>query len=470
MKGMPLYKLIFLLFFGVAHLHAALIGSNFDKRDIQILNELDIDPSFITDYELQQTYSRYSRSTDYYKQKLSDATLFVPMIKNILRNEGIPSSFIYLAMAESNFTLDAKSHVKAMGLWQFMPQTGKIFGLENNLYVDERMDFVKSTYAATKYLKRLHEKFGKWYLAAMAYNSGEGRVIEAITRATIDLYVEQNGSKAKKEEIAQYRQIISNYQSKKVRFRELYQVYKEVKTWGITPDIYTLLSVQNKTRRQYVPNETREYIRKIVALGMMNNKSFISNDDAHLLNMGNTTTSIATVKVKGGMHLQSVASAIGMDYKELAKLNLHIKEYIIPPFVEEYDIYIPYSTLSRFNLNKDQIKNDRFTIYQVKAGDSLASIGKKYKIAYSIIKDFNQLKSNILSVNQKLIVPILNEKNQRVTQQTVSSSKVKSYYVKNGDTLYSISQRYNIALEKLMKDNNLKNSSINIGDKLVFNY
>jgi membrane-bound lytic murein transglycosylase D len=366
--------------------------------------------------------------------------------------------------------LDAKSHVKAMGLWQFMPQTGKIFGLENNLYVDERMDFVKSTYAATKYLKRLHEKFGKWYLAAMAYNSGEGRVIEAITRATIDLYVEQNGSKAKKEEIARYRQIISNYQSKKVRFRELYQVYKEVKTWGITPDIYTLLSVQNKTRRQYVPNETREYIRKIVALGMMNNKSFISNDDAHLLNMGNTTTSIATVKVKGGMHLQSVASAIGMDYKELAKLNLHIKEYIIPPFVEEYDIYIPYSTLSRFNLNKDQIKNDRFTIYQVKAGDSLASIGKKYKIAYSIIKDFNQLKSNVLSVNQKLIVPILNEKNQRVTQQTVSSSKVKSYYVKNGDTLYSISQRYNIALEKLMRDNNLKNSSINIGDKLVFNY
>lgn len=168
------------------------------------------------------------------------------------------------------------------------------------------------------------------------------------------------------------------------------------------------------------------------------------------------------------MHLQSVASAIGMEYKELAKLNLHIKEYIIPPFVEEYDIYIPYSTLSRFNLNKEQIKNDRFTIYQVKAGDSLASIGKKYKIAYSIIKDFNQLKSNVLSINQKLIVPIIDEK-QRISQ-TSSSTKVKNYYVKNGDTLYSISQRYNIALEKLMKDNNLKNSSINIGDKLVFNY
>lgn len=469
MKGITLYKFILLFLFCFSSLQAALIGSNFDKRDIQILNELDIEPSFITDYELQQTYTRYSKRTDYYKQKLSDATLFVPMIKNILRNEGIPSSFIYLAMAESNFTLNAKSKVKAMGLWQFMPETGKIYGLENNLYVDERMDFVKSTYAATKYLKRLHDKFGKWYLAAMAYNSGEGRVVEAITRATIDMYVEQNGPQAKKDEIARYRDIIEGYQTRKIKFRELYKVYKEIKTWGITPDIYTLLSVQTKTRRQYVPNETREYIRKIVALGMMNNKSFISNEDAHLLNMGNTTTSIATVKVKGGMHLQSVASAIGMDYLELSKLNLHVKEYIVPPSMGEYDIYIPYSTLSRFNLNKDNIKNDRFTIYQVKAGDSLASIGKKYKIAYSIIKDFNNLKSNILSLNQKLIVPIVSSKTVAKIEKP-SQAKVQSYYVKSGDTLYNISQRYNLDLDKLMKDNNLKNGLINIGDKLVFNY
>jgi len=468
-----LTKLILLLFFCFSSLHAALIGSNFDKRDIQILNELDIEPSFITDYELQQIYSRYSRSTDYYKQKLSDATLFVPMIKNILRNEGIPSSFIYLAMAESNFTMDAKSRVKAMGLWQFMPQTGRIFGLENNIYVDERMDFVKSTYAATKYLKRLHDKFGSWYLAAMAYNAGEGRVIEAITRSTIDLYVEKNGSNAKKQEIERYRQIISDYQNKKIRFRELYQVYKEVNKWGLAPDIYTLLSVQTQSKRQYIPTETRDYIRKIVALGMMNNKSFISNDDGHLLNMGNATTSIATVKVKGGIHLQSVANAIGMDYKELAKMNLHIKEYIIPPFVNEYDIYIPYSTLSRFNLNKENITTDTYTIHIVQAGDTLSTIAQKYKLDYSIIRDFNKLKSNILSVKQKIIVPTASVQNviqNKMVSQNNTTKKIQSYYVKNGDTLYSISQRYNIDLDKLMKDNDLKNSSISIGDKLVFNY
>ncbi len=462
-----MYKIIFLMLFSFSLLNAVLIGSNFDKRDIHILNELDIDSSFITNYELQKTYSRFLKNPDHYKEKLSDATLFVPMINNILRSEGIPSSFIYLAMAESNFTLNAKSSAKAMGLWQFMPATGKVFGLKNDLYVDERMDFVKSTYAATKYLNQMHDKFGKWYLAAMAYNAGQGRVIEAITRATIDLYEEKNGlNNPKKAQISKYRQIIRDYQSKRISFNKVNNIYKEVKNWGITPDIYTLLTVQKETKRQYIPNETREYIRKIVALGMMNNKSFISNDDSYLLNLGDTATSIATIQVKGGMHLKSIADAIGVNYKELAKLNMHLKEYIVPPHAKDYDIYIPYSKLSRYNLNKDSITNDRFTIYRVKRGDSLASIGKKHKINYSIIKDFNKLKSNILSINQKLIIPIVSSKKSSIAQTKISN-KSKNYYVKNGDTLYKIAQKYDVSVNKLKKDNNLKNNTINIGDKLV---
>lgn len=461
-----MFKVFILFFLSFTYSFTALIGSNFNKLDIQILDELDIEPSFITDYELQKTYNGYiTRSTQYYKDKFNDAVYFIPIIKDILRSEGIPSSFVYLAMAESNFTLDARSSVYATGLWQFMPQTGRQYGLKNDLYVDERMDLIKSTYAATRYLKRVHNSFGKWYLAAMAYNCGEGRVIEAITRATIDLYVEQNGyNNSKKTQISQYRQTISAYQSKRVRFNELYKIYKEVTTWGITPDIFTLLKVQKNTRRQYIPNETRNYIRKIVALGMMNNKSFISKEDAHLLNIGSTTNSIATISVKGGIHLRSVAQAIGLRYEELSRLNRHLKEGITPPFAKEYSIYIPYSKLALYNLNKQAINNDRFVVYRVKRGDTLASIGKQYNISYSIIKDFNQLRNNILSINQNLIVPIV--------QNTVASmqNRVKSYYVRSGDTLHKISREFNISVEKLMRDNNLKDSLINIGDKLVLKY
>lgn len=462
-----MYKIIFLFLLYFSSLHAALVGSNFSNQDINILTELDIESSFITDYELQQSYSRYAKSNTFYKQRLSDATLFVPIIKNILRKEGVPSSFVYLAMAESNFNVNAKGN-KALGLWQFMPETGKLLGLANNMYVDERLDFIKSSQAATKYLKRLHSKFGKWYLAAMAYNAGEGRIIEGIVRATIDLYIEKNGVESKQRQIASYLKTLDTYQKKKGGYSDLYEAYNDVKTWGITPDIYDLFSTQKDAKRQYIPTETREYIRKIVALGMMNNKSFISDDDAHLLNMGNTNTSIATIQVKGGLHLQSVASAIGMKYVDLAKLNLHIKEHIIPPFSKAYDIYIPYSRLSRYNLNKDAIGNEKFTIHQVKQGDSLASIAQQYNVELSVIKDYNKLTSAKLSPKQKLILPVVKEFTEKLPYHTISNKK--DYYVQKGDTLQSISKRYNISAEKIKKDNNLKSSSLNIGDKLVFNY
>ncbi len=138
---------------------------------------------------MQEVYQQYqnTRNSRHYVTKLNEASLFVPRVKDILKQEGIPDVFIYMAMAESNFTIDAKSSAKATGLWQFMHNTGIRYGLKSDMYVDERMDLVKSTIAATKYLNSLHKRFDKWYLAAISYNCGEGRVTEAITRATLDL-------------------------------------------------------------------------------------------------------------------------------------------------------------------------------------------------------------------------------------------------------------------------------------------
>ena len=329
-------KIIGIIALFVINLNAALIGSNFSQRDLLVLKELDIEPSYITDYNLHRTYNRILNGTQKrYVRKFNEASLFVPRLKEILKEQGIPDTFLYMAMAESNFTLDAKSRVRATGLWQFMSGTARHYGLKNDAYVDERMDLVKSTYAATRYLKHLHKKFGKWYLAAIAYNCGEGRVIEAITRSTIDMYEEKYGKKNKySKKIKTYRKTIKNYQQKRVKFRELNKIYKVVKKWDVKPDIYQMLVVQKKIRRQYIPNESREYIRKIISLAMMNNQSFITDkNNDHLRNFG-FSSAIATVNVPGGLHMKNIADAIGMKTRDLLKLNRHIKRFIVPSNVK----------------------------------------------------------------------------------------------------------------------------------------
>jgi len=457
-----LYKILGSLLISCSFTFASLVGSNYNQRDLLVLKELDIDTAYITDYKLQKTYSRFlTKSQSKYVEKLNDASLFVPKIKAILREEGMPSSFLYLAMAESYLNLSARSAVSAAGVWQFMPRTGRSFGLQNDLYVDERLDLVKSTYAASKYLKRLHGMFGKWYLAAMAYNCGEGRVIEAITRATIDMYVEDNGKNHNRKQIRKFRKTIKDYQKKRVRFSALYKVYKEVIKWDYKPDVNELLKVQKGLRRQYLPKESREYIRKIISLGFMNNREFITSaDNSHLLNIG-STGSIATIYVKGGMHLKNVAQVVGIDYKELTNLNRHIKRYIVPPEADTYPIYIPYSRLTRFNANKGSLKKASYAMHIVKKGDSLGVIGRKYKVSYKLIKKYNKLKSNFLSINQRLIIPVSLED---------LPPKPAFYLVKRGDTLDSISKKYKVNLKQLMKDNNKKTSLIRIGDKIVINY
>lgn len=462
-----MYKLLLLLCLMVVNVNATLIGSNFSQKDLLVLEDLDIESSFITDYKLQRTYNSYlNRSQENYMRKFNDASLFVPKVKQILKENGIPDTFLYMAMAESYFKIDAKSRVRATGMWQFMSGTAKMFGLKNNIYVDERMDIVKSTKAASRYLNNLHNQFDKWYLAAIAYNCGGGRVVEAITRATIDMYEKKYGkNNPKSKEIKQYRKVIKAYQQKRAKYSYLRKVYKKVIKWEVKPDIYELLVVQKNISRQYLPKESRHYIRKIISLAMMNNQGFIQNkDNSHLLNMGITASNISTVNVKGGLHLENIASAIGMDYKDLYKLNKHIKRNIIPNTEKTYAIHIPYSRLSRFNLNKDKIKSTRFVIHLVKSGDTLLGIGKKYKISYKIIKKFNKLKSNRLSLRQKLVIPF-------TIKQSKNKSKTKSvkYLVKNGDTLSSIAKTYSVKLSKLIKDNKLKTTTIKKGDKIVIN-
>ena len=460
---MKLFFKMLLLFVLVSVSNATLVSTAFVSNDLKVLEELDISSEYITDYQLQQQFQKSLKYTQKrYTQKLNNAYLFVPKIKKVLRENNIPSAFLYLVMAESNFILDASSHKSAKGMWQFMEGTANHYGLKTDDFIDERMDIVKSTQAAVKYLQRLHGMFGKWYLAAVAYNCGEGRVIEGLTRATIDMYCEDVGYKVcrKDPKINEYRRTIRNYQMKRVKFHHLNKVYKKVKKWKYKPDIDKLLVIQKSVNRQYLPEESRGYIRKIITLAMMNNSDFLIKDEnTHLLNRG-ISDPIANIEVKGGVLLRNVAEVIGVDKDKLKELNQHIKRNILPLDEDTYTLYIPYSKLSRYNANKHNLKSTQYEVYKVQRGDTLASIGRHYSLNYRTIKKHNHLKSNFLSVNQELVIPIDPDLYKRPIQ----------YTVRIGDTLSKIATKHNIDFKKLMKDNNLKTSMIRTGDKLVIKF
>jgi membrane-bound lytic murein transglycosylase D len=240
----------------------------------------------------------------------------------------------------------------------------------------------------------------------------------------------------------------------------LYKVYKKVKKLNYTPDIDELLIVQKRLRRQYLPKESRNYIRKIISLAMLNNSEHLLKDENnHLLNMG-ISTPIVTVQVKGGILLKNVAEVMGLSKKDLQLLNPHIKKNIIPPNQNLYGVNIPYTHLSRFNQNIKNIKANLFESYIVKQGDNLGKIALKFGIKYMMIKKYNNLKTNLLSINQNLIIPI----------DPDTYKRPKNYFVQKGDTLGKISQKFKVSLDKIMKDNYLKTSMIHIGDKIVINF
>lgn len=392
-------------------LSANLLYSTNQTQEIAILDSFDIEASFLYDPVMNQMKNSNVEiyKEEHFFQAMDDAYLFIPIVKNILAKHGIPPEFLFLAMAESNFSAKAYSVKRASGLWQFMPQTAKLYGLKIDKHVDERMDLIKSTEAAAKYLNNLYSQFGKWYLAAIAYNCGSGKLSRAISSANSDE-----------------------------------------------------LSVLLNPEKTYIPKESRLYIRRVVALAMIgNDEQFLQKSEyEHLLNRANAY-SISTVRVPSGESLKRVSKLVGIPLAELQKLNRHLKNDFTPPYLGGYDIYIPYIKLSEFKQKYFEEKtNDIYKIHVVGKGESLYSIGKKYSVSHDLIKDFNALKANKLSLNQKLIIPLDNKANvQKMSSQFY-------YMVKKGDTLESISKEHRVSVQDIKVQNKLNSNSIQEGKKL----
>jgi len=402
-------KIFLLLFIPFLLLANLTYVSNYNK-ELTLLDSFDIGPSFLYDPIMNDMRAKNSSlKSKHFFRAMDNAYTFIPAIKSTLTKYNVPQEFLYLAMAESNFRTRAYSNKRAAGLWQFMPATGRRYNLKIDEYVDERRDLIKSTEAAAKYLSHLHKRFGKWYLAAIAYNCGGGRLSKAIKKAGTD-------------------------------------------------DLEVLLDEKKK----YIPKESRYYIRKIVALALLgtDEQYLLSSEYEHLLNRANAY-SIATVEISSGESLKRVAKLIDMPLKDLKNLNRHLKYDFVPPYAKKYDIYIPYIKLADFKQKyyEAPMKNI-YKIHVVKSGDNLSYIGKKYGVAYKVIKDFNHLKSNRLRLRQKLVIPIAKSSKKRKINS-------KNYYmVKRGDSLESISKAFKVSVRNIKMQNHLKGSLIKVGERL----
>ncbi len=331
-----------------------------------VFNEFDVDESYLYDDDFISFVLQHEKKLkSFYKRSLRRGKDVLPTMQGLLVDDGVSDLFIYLSMVESGFSSDAVSPKKAVGLWQFMPATARHYNLTVCNSYDERCDTVSATSAAINYLNKLHKQFGKWYLAAMAYNCGEGCVSRAIKRAGTDE-----------------------------------------------------LSVLTDGDLKYLPRETRQYIKKILLVAMIGENVTLgfSNDKSDDLE-----NPLIQVDVLAGTSLKEIATLLKMKEKKLLNLNRGLKNGIVPNDKAIYKITIPIEKIYAFYLRYElPVVEKRYKSHMishnVSLGETLEDIAKRYEADKEEIKISNHLVDDFLIVDALLVIPVTRNIFEKVSQ------------------------------------------------------
>tara|TARA_B100000131_G_scaffold117769_1_gene114565 strand:+ start:15847 stop:17112 length:1266 start_codon:yes stop_codon:yes gene_type:complete len=295
-------------------------------------------------------FSKTKRGRDFFNQAYKKKGLYQDSIYEIFNENNIPKEIIFVSMLESGFSPSIESSAGAVGLWQFMPSTAKIFGLRIDEWVDERRDVYHSTNAAVSYFKSLLKKFGTWELALAGYNCGDLNVKKAIEK------------------------------------------YKTKDFWYLSK--YTF------------PKQTKEYVPQIIALIHIS-ENLRKYNFTNLIEEQYIKTK--KVKVPKNMKISKIAMMIGMDEDELLELNLSLLKRKVPPN-ESYAVNIPikkidklYSTLNIYNDERVISK------YKIKKGDTLSKIAIEFNNTLNDLYELNNLDSSKIIRGEYLLVYLSNE-------------------------------------------------------------
>lgn len=377
---------------------------------------------------------------------------YFPIFEETLNKYNLPTELKYMSIIESMLNIRATSRAGARGIWQFMYNTGRTYGLEINSFVDERLDVEKAVDAAARYLADAYSIFGDWALAISSYNCGAGNVSKAIRRA--------GGARD---------------------------------FWSIYP---------------FLPRETRGYMPAFV--GAMYAMTYYREYGIQPMNVG-MPAQTDTIEIHRNLHFQQINQVVGVPIEDLRNLNPQYTHDIIPGDSKTYILNLPFTWTSAF-LEADQDSLYKFKAdslmsekvikdvksasteqriaYRVKNGDYLGRIASKYGVSVNQIKSWNHLRSNNIRIGQILYIykggsgpktssssgsssTTSSAKSSTTSsgasaKTTTGSNGEKIYTVKSGDSLYSIAKKFpEVSTENIKAANHLGSSNIRPGQKLV---
>jgi membrane-bound lytic murein transglycosylase D len=353
---------------------------------------------------------------------LARSEKYIPFMRNLLKENGLPEDLVYMALIESGFNPYAYSRSKASGPWQFIYLTGIRYGLRSNWWIDERRDPEKSTIAAAKYLKDLYDMFECWYLAAAGYNAGEKKIATAMKR------------------------------------------------YG-TEDFWEL------TKYRYLKQETKDYVPQMIAAAL------IAKDPEKYGFVGieyQEPLRYEKVKVPEVTDLRLIARACEVTVDEIKDLNPELSRWCTPPNFPDYEIKVPFGKKEIFLKNFEALsprEKFQFKTHVVKKGDTFSKIAKLYRIDLEPILEINRLnKKSRLSVGMNLLIPLPKGQDPKpdrtareISDRMDRNSKPMetTYTIKKGDTLWSIANEMGVNIGTLSRWNNLHpEKKLVPGDKL----
>ena len=380
------------------------VNGNHNEIPMEMNIHVEKELKRFTGYEKLFMAQSYVRS-GYYRTYILEA----------LRKAGLPEELSWLPLIESGFKDKALSRARALGLWQFIPSTGYKFGLKRDRYIDERLDFVKATDAAIAYLKELHSIFGDWATVLAAYNCGEGRVLRVIRTQNINY--------------------LDNF-------------------W----DLY-----------QRLPRETARYVPRFFAtLHIVKNLKKYGFEDL----TPNASLDFDTVTINRQVRLKDVSKTTGIELDALKTLNPELRYDLVPPesYTLRVPKGSQDELLAKIDtIPTSKLPQRAYVYHRVRTGQTLSTIARRYRTSVrAIMRANNMRRSNFIRAGKRLKIPqrgyTLAKKSAPAKRAAVPSTG--KHYVRKGDSLWIIAKRYGTTVKKIKKINALSSNHLYIGQRL----
>ncbi|TET71907.1 MAG: LysM peptidoglycan-binding domain-containing protein [Candidatus Aminicenantes bacterium] len=351
----------------------------------------------------------------FFEQSYKRSGLYMQMILEELRKAGLPEELSWVPLIESGFQVRAYSRARALGPWQFISSTGYRYGLKRDRWIDERMDPIKSTKAALKYLNDLHSHFGDWTTALAAYNCGEYKV----------------------------KKVIRNQ-----RFNYLDNFW----------DLYLML-----------PRETASFVPRFIATLLI-----VNDPEKYGFNLPTPDTPLEFVRLpmNSPIRLSSLSKAMGLKENVLSSLNPELRHGATPGY--EYVLRVPLGFAEKAMIALNTLPTwippeATYRIHRVRRGESLSIIAQRYRTSISAIARLNRLRRvDLIKSGQRLKIPVRGRSYaSSPPPKLVKEGEKLIYIVRRGDSLYKIASAFSTTVGKIKKDNSLESDKLDVGQKIV---